>query len=203
MLWLWLVEYFLHYFRWDLNPLTWSLLSCSLAAQLPPLLLIASIHCKPQTWITIRANVWLRIGSERPMLLVCFSLLMRRLESVMGALAIRQEKRRVKLEEYSIIVLMLFSKALLGEWGKTAETHFTAREKHSDPNAWFSALCLHLLQSLCSFLHCFLSTCYIHFLSFSPSFKFLPFFLSSGNWSWSMYLLSRNNIDRAVYKVII
>lgn len=33
----------------------------------------------------------------------------------MGALAIRQEKRRVKLEEYSIIVLMLFSKALLGE----------------------------------------------------------------------------------------
>lgn len=83
ILWLCFTKYFPQDLRWDLNPLM--LLSYPHCCAL----LIASIFYKPKTWITITASAWLGIWGEQ--LLVCFSLFKGRLESVIGALVIRQE----------------------------------------------------------------------------------------------------------------
>lgn len=88
---------------------------------------IASVFCKPETWITITADEWLGIWGERAVLLVCFSLFKRTLEGVIGALVIRQggiwkEKRRVQVEQCTVIVVMQFSKALRIEWKNSRNT---------------------------------------------------------------------------------
>ena len=67
---------------------------------------------KTETWITIIADVWLGIWGKRALLFVCFSLFKRKLESVIGALVIRQEDFRgeetSESRKCAVIVVMQF-----------------------------------------------------------------------------------------------